>query len=160
MFRTFLKTDLTQKWKISNQIIPQSSFETRERSTAAGGCVQFYCTIFVVLQLYGVTLGLEISWRCSTFVCRRDSEVFNHDDVIKWKHFPRYWPFVRGIPRSGLGLTQSFDVFFDLRLNKRLSKQSWCCWFEMSSRPLWRHCNANETAKYKTVVYGTPRIKI
>ena len=19
-----------------------------------------------------------------------------HDDVIKWKHFPRYWPFVRG----------------------------------------------------------------
>ena len=21
----------------------------------------------------------------------------NHDDVIKWKHFPRYWPFVRGI---------------------------------------------------------------
>ena len=24
----------------------------------------------------------------------------NHDDVIKWKHFPRYWPFVRGIHRS------------------------------------------------------------
>ena len=23
-----------------------------------------------------------------------------HDDVIKWKHFPRYWPFVRGIDRS------------------------------------------------------------
>ena len=22
-----------------------------------------------------------------------------HDDVIKWKHFPRYWPFVRGIYR-------------------------------------------------------------
>ena len=27
------------------------------------------------------------------------SNVF-HDDVIKWKHFPRYWPFVRGIHRS------------------------------------------------------------
>ena len=29
------------------------------------------------------------------------SEVVNppHDDVIKWKHFPRYWPFVRGIHR-------------------------------------------------------------
>ena len=24
----------------------------------------------------------------------------NHDDVIKWKHFPRNWPFVRGIHRS------------------------------------------------------------
>ena len=23
-----------------------------------------------------------------------------HDDVIKWKHFPCYWPFVRGIHRS------------------------------------------------------------
>ena len=23
-----------------------------------------------------------------------------HDDVIKWTHFPRYWPFVRGIHRS------------------------------------------------------------
>ena len=20
-----------------------------------------------------------------------------HDDVMKWNHFPRYWPFVRGI---------------------------------------------------------------
>ena len=25
---------------------------------------------------------------------------WRHDDVIKWKHFPRYWPFVRGIHRS------------------------------------------------------------
>ena len=23
-----------------------------------------------------------------------------HDDVIKWKHFPRFWPFVRGIHRA------------------------------------------------------------
>ena len=27
------------------------------------------------------------------------------DDVIKWKHFPRYWPFVRGIPRSPVNST-------------------------------------------------------
>ena len=26
--------------------------------------------------------------------------ISRHDDVIKWKHFPRYWPFVRGIYRS------------------------------------------------------------
>ena len=26
--------------------------------------------------------------------------VDKHDDVIKWKHFPRYWSFVRGIHRS------------------------------------------------------------
>ena len=27
---------------------------------------------------------------------------YDHDDVIKWKHFPRYWPFVRVIHRSPL----------------------------------------------------------
>ena len=26
--------------------------------------------------------------------------LFAHNDVIKWKHFPRYWPFARGIHRS------------------------------------------------------------
>ena len=40
-------------------------------------------------------------------------------------------------------LTRRFDVFFDLRLNKRLSKQSWGWWFETSSRPLWRQCNVS-----------------
>ena len=38
-------------------------------------------------------------------------------------------------------VTRSFDVFLDLRLNKRLSKQPWDWWFESLSRPLWRHRN-------------------
>ena len=38
-------------------------------------------------------------------------------------------------------VTRSFDIFFDLRLNKRLSKQSWGWWFETLSGPLWRHGN-------------------
>ena len=41
-------------------------------------------------------------------------------------------------------VTRNFDVFFDLRLNKRLSKQSWGSWFETTSRPLWRHSNVND----------------
>ena len=40
-------------------------------------------------------------------------------------------------------VTRSLDVFFDLCLNKRLSKQSWGWWFETPSRPLWRHCNVS-----------------
>ena len=32
--------------------------------------------------------------------CVLKTTVIIHDDVIKWKHFPRYWPFVRGIHRS------------------------------------------------------------
>ena len=38
-------------------------------------------------------------------------------------------------------VTRYFDVFFGLRLNKRLSKHPWSWWFETLSRPLWRHCN-------------------
>ena len=38
-------------------------------------------------------------------------------------------------------LTKASDVFFDQHLNKRLSKQSWGCWFVTPSRSLWRHCN-------------------
>ena len=36
---------------------------------------------------------------------------------------------------------RSFDVFFDLPTNKRLSKQWWGWWFGTLSSPLWRHCN-------------------
>ena len=38
-------------------------------------------------------------------------------------------------------VTRGFDVFFDLRLNKRLSKQPWGWWFETPSWSLWRQCN-------------------
>ena len=39
--------------------------------------------------------------------------------------------------------TRSFDVFFDLRPIKRLSKHWWCWWFETPSCPLWRHGNVH-----------------
>ena len=39
-------------------------------------------------------------------------------------------------------VTRSFDVFFDLRLNTRLRKQSRGWWFETLPRPLWCHCNS------------------
>ena len=83
----------------------------------------------------------------------------DHDDVIKWKYFPRYWLFVRGIHRSLLDhpppppppththtqwpMTRSFVVFLDLHLNKWLTKQSRCRWFETPSRSLWCHCNVS-----------------
>ena len=39
-------------------------------------------------------------------------------------------------------VTRGLDVFFDLRLDGRLSKQLWGWWFETPSRPFWRHSNA------------------
>ena len=53
-------------------------------------------------------------------------------------------------------VTQSFDVFFDLCLNKRLSKQSRRRWFETTSRSLWRHGNKTTTDEAQHIhVYGT-----
>ena len=45
-------------------------------------------------------------------------------------------------------VTRSFDVFFDLRLNEVLSKQSWGWWFETLSRPLWRRSNELSVSAY------------
>ena len=45
-------------------------------------------------------------------------------------------------------VTRNFDVFFDMRLNKRLSKQSWGWWFKTPSRPLWRQCNVKTRDLY------------
>ena len=89
--------------------------------------------------------------RCFLSVKRpRSSSITFHDGVIKWKHFSRYWPFVRGIQwkhfsrywpfvrgihRSAVNSPRNLDVFFDLRLNKRVSKQPWGWWFEMPSSP-------------------------
>ena len=65
-------------------------------------------------------------------------------------------PVTGGFP-SQRPVTRSFDVFFNLRLNKRSSKQSGRWWFETSSRSSWRHCNAsnlNQTTNTNPVHYS------
>ena len=49
-------------------------------------------------------------------------------------------PATGGFP-SQMPVTRCFDVFFDLRLNKRLNKQSRRRRFETPLHSLWRHCN-------------------
>ena len=57
---------------------------------------------------------------------------FLYDDVMVWKHFSRYWTFVRGIHQSPVDFHQKgpatggSDVFFDVCLNKRLWE--WSFW--------------------------------
>ena len=45
-------------------------------------------------------------------------------------------------------VARSFDIFFDLRLNKWLCKQSWGWWFETLSCPLWRHRNGKQATQW------------
>ena len=61
---------------------------------------------------------------------------------------------VAGKVPSHRPVARSFEVFFNLRLNKRLSKQRWGWWFETPSRSLWRHRNDIKTdfAQYVTAI--------
>ena len=53
-----------------------------------------------------------------------------HDDVIKWKHFPRYWPFVRGIQRSPVNSPH---------------KGQWCGALTFSLICVWINCWVNNS---------------
>ena len=68
------------------------------------------------------------------------------NDISWWRHQMETFSALLAIC-AGTGefptqrpMTRSFDIFFDLRLNNRLSKQSWGWWFETPWRSLWRHC--------------------
>ena len=62
-----------------------------------------FTNVFLLFQLDWIEMlfGMIRLIHCSLlFVMPRHSYRDMHDDVIEWKHFPRYWPFVRGIHRS------------------------------------------------------------
>ena len=56
-------------------------------------------------------------------------------------HFCGEFTGHRWIPHTR-AVTRSFDVLFDLHMNKRSSKQSWGWWIETPLCSLWRHCSA------------------
>ena len=91
--------------------------------------------------------GAIIQWSLGPYrPLRFIHKQLGHDDVTKWKHFPLYWRFIRGIHRSPvIPLTKASDAelwfSWSCSLNKPLSKHSWGWWFETRSRSLWRHYN-------------------
>ena len=88
--------------------------------------------------------GASKSPLCSLFKCLLCN---NHDAVIKWKHFTRYWPFVRGIHRwpvnsphkgqwRGALIFSMICTWINGWVNDREAGR-----FKTPSCPLWRHCN-------------------
>ena len=76
-----------------------------------------------------------------------------------WRHqmepFPRHWPLCGEFTGPSefpaqRPVARSFDVFFDLRLNKRLSKQPWGWWFETPPWSLWRQSNEFYLSEIRT----------
>ena len=92
-----------------------------------------YVTLLTLRQLYSIPPYHRVS--CSIYI------------NSWWRHqvetFSALLAFcaVSGEFFSQRPVTRRFDIFFDLWLNKRLSKQSWGWWFETPSCSLWRHCN-------------------
>ena len=103
--------------------------------------------IAVVSGVYHLDDSLMAQWAHLPGPTELAHPIQCHDDVIKWKRFPRCWPFVMGNPPVTGGFPSQrdsnagFDVFFNVCLNKRLNKQTRRWWFETPSRSLWRHCN-------------------
>ena len=66
-----------------------------------------------------------------------------HIFFIKWKHFPRYWPFLRRIHRSPVDSPHKGQWHGALMfsLNQQLSNQWRRRWCETALHSLWRHCN-------------------
>ena len=81
-----------------------------------------------------ISLALLKIWNCTWW--RHQMETFSALLAICAGNSPVPGEFPTQRP-----VTQSFDVFFDLRLNKQLSKQSWGWWFDTLSGSLWRQCN-------------------
>ena len=92
----------------------------------------FYCTP-QLSQVEHNRLGLML---CPSSWWRHQMEIFSALLVLCVGNSP-----VTGEFPSQRPVTRSFCAFVDLRLNKRLSKQSRRWWVETPLHPLWRHCN-------------------
>ena len=80
---------------------------------------------------------------------------FIHDDVIKWKHFPRYWPFVRGIHRSPVNSPHKGQwrgaLMFTLicaRINGWVKNRE-AGDLRRYRPPLWRHHNVPHISQWR-----------
>ena len=82
-------------------------------------------------------------------------------DVIKWKLFPRYWPFMRGIHRSPVnsqhkGQWRGALMFsFNYVWINGWVQQPWGWWSEMPSRSLWRQYNETLTSHKCVAAFGS-----
>ena len=114
-------------------------------------CGKFTSYRWIPVQMASYTANVSIWWR--------------HHGTGKlgsWDAWFESWPRQMtssngNIFRAQRPVTRSFDDFFDLHLNKWISKPWWGWWFEASSRPLWRHSNVLCIFAKKTAILSHAR---
>ena len=104
--------------------------------------------IFLPTDVHHITIVMHSNLLCGRLMCRLILPISFHDDVIKWKHFPRYWPFVQGIHRLPVNSPHKSQwrgaLMFSLIcawINGRVNNPD-AGDFETPPQPLWRHCSA------------------
>ena len=136
-----------------------ANMRTWKKQTWTCRSVRIYCKVTQYCILSWWSLLGSLSWytlfkssHCKSFEDQVPLDfIYVNAISTRWRHQMETFSALLAIcegnsPVSGEfpargPVTRSFGVFCDLRLNKRLSKQCWGCWFETPSRPLWRHCN-------------------
>ena len=73
---------------------------TTVRPTAFLEKYQWSALLTICKGITSVTVDSPHKWQATQKVFGGHDIILIHDDVIKWKHFPRHWPFVRVIHRS------------------------------------------------------------
>ena len=156
------------KWKEITGIVLATLWYPEYRETFVTYCYIGYHTIN---SCSGMD-GYWINYSCQSPVTIRHLVLFSsrYDDLgdgewTWWRHQMETFfallalclgnsPVTGEFP-SRRPMTRSFDVFFDLHLNKRLSKQSRRRWFETPWCLLWRHYNIYQDV-WSTLTAPTP----
>ena len=138
-----------------------SSWNSPQNNPAMLVCSFIFCNVsmnkwwnFVSDELiYGRKMFCFVWTVLRPVICECHVMAFKHDDVIKWKHFPRYWPFVRRIhgspvdsPHKGKG-HRAFMFSLICGPDKQLRKLSRRRWFGTPSRSLWRPRNKSPATR-------------
>ena len=114
-------SEMTGLWPLHDKLFWHLLFPTRARNS----------------NKYYVTFPENLSWTCFLMMTSSNGNIFRVTGPLCGEFTgPGEFPTQRPV-------TWSFDVFFDLPLNKWLSKQPWSWWFET---PLWslrRQCNVS-----------------
>ena len=122
---------LSWKWQRRHlNYVLNARFKLKQLITYAPVHLKYFRGVYKICEMHRLTClhGWRIAW------WRHQMETFSALLAICPGNSPVTGEFPAQKP-----VAHSFDVFFDLRLTKRLSKQWWGWWFETPSCPLWRH---------------------
>ena len=124
----------------------------------------FVVLCFVLIVLAGLSESMWCTYAYIKVALLTPGQPYDYPSVSEWKKSALLALCEGNSPITGefpaqRPATRSFDVFSDLRLNKRLRKQSWCWRFGTPWCSLWRHCNILLVANHSQTQKSANRVQ-